>query len=94
VNIRIGAHARRQARIRGVSIDEIEETVREAVQRKTYTLNRHHGRLDAKKVFDFGGEWRGERRERKLVWVVFVFDGDDVDVVTVIARYGRWDDAN
>ncbi len=83
--ITFGKGVLEKAEERGVT----EEEARQAASAGAPTAA-HSGRNARVKVFPFRSEWKGRSYEEKKVKVVFVEEGDDMILITVVARYGRF----
>lgn len=86
MEIRIENHTLEQAEERGVSRDEIVETLRDGVP-----FTAKYGRVGKSKVFPFRKEWRGKYKEEKKVEVIYTIEEDTIITVTVYAYYGMWE---
>lgn len=80
--IRPSAHARYQLTRRGVSDDEVVETIQTSVWESA-----EHDRLQCRKDFPFGEEWNGKFYQTKQVRPIFVEEADEIVVVTVYSYY-------
>lgn len=70
---------------RQCSQDEVEQALAAGVEAEA-----HSGREARMLAFPFLGEWRGRRYPEKEVKVVFTREGDDLIVVSVMTRFGRF----
>ena len=70
---------------RQCSDGEVEQTLAAGVEAEA-----HSGREARTLVFPFQGDWRGRQYQEKEVKVVFIREGDDVIVVSVTTRFGRF----
>lgn len=86
MKIRIENHTLEQAEERGVSRDEIVETLKNGIP-----FTAKYGRMGKFKVFPFGKEWRRKYKEEKKVEVIYTIEGDSIITVTVYAYYGMWE---
>lgn len=84
--IRIENHTLEQAEERGVSRDEIVETLKNGVP-----FTAKYGRIGKFKVFPFGKVWRGKYKAEKKVEVIYTIEKDSIITVTVYAYYGMWE---
>ena len=80
--IRLSGHARLQLLFRGVTEEEIRETIN-SEKWKPAEL----GRLECNKDFPFGKEWNGKKYAIKRVRPIFVEEATEIVVVTVYAYY-------
>ncbi len=80
------SHARSKMQERGVSEEEVIATVREGA---SATLE--DNRLLRRKVFTMGYQRRGRSYSHKEVTVIYTEEGEHQVIVTVLARYGRWE---
>ncbi len=80
--IRLSGHARDQLRYRGVTSQEVEETIR-----LTPWERAELGRLQCRKDFPYGREWNGRFYATKQVRPVFVDEPAEIVVITVYAYY-------
>jgi len=80
--IRLSGHALHQLARRGVSEDEVVETIRTSPWQPA-ELDRLECRMD----FSFRREWNGKFYETKQVRPIFVEDADEIVVVTVYSYY-------
>ena len=86
MNIQIDPHTLERAEERGVSENEIRETI------LTGSLfNAKKGRLGRVKVFSFDNVRAGKYYPQKRVEVVFVEEGAVIVTVTVYVFYGKWE---
>ena len=88
MEIRIEPHTLRQARRRGVVVEEIIDVLQTGK-----VIPAHEGRLAKYKVFDFRSVWMGRYYDQKRVEVVYVVEKCVMITVTVYGFYGRWEDA-
>ena len=70
---------------RGVSLEEIEQTLGEGWE----ATDVRPGTLGRVLVFPFEAEWEGRRYEEKEVTVYYKIAEEDLIVLTVKARYGN-----
>jgi Domain of unknown function (DUF4258) len=85
LKIRIDPHALARLPVRGVSADEVLEVLTrgEAAEAR--------GERCAKElVFTHERLWAGRFYAQKKVKVVYMIEGDEIVVTTVLAYYGRW----
>lgn len=80
--IRFSGHARDQLQYRGVSEQEVIETIRTAPWQAAAL-----GRQECRKDFPFGGEWNGKFYATKQVRPIFVDELGEIVVVTVYSYY-------
>ena len=80
--IRLSGHARDQLGPRGVSEDEIVETI-ETSDWHPAELNR----LECRKEFAFNSMWNGKSYATKQVRPIFVEEAEEIVVVTVYSYY-------
>jgi hypothetical protein len=80
--IRLSGHARSQLPFRGVTEEEIIETIRS----ETWT-QAELGRLECCKNFPFGKEWNKKVYKTKQVRPIFVEEKTEIVVVTVYTYY-------
>jgi len=69
---------------RGITLEEIEHTLAEGWA----TLDAKPGTQGKTLVFEYQDEWLGEFFEEKEVTVYYKISGDELVVLTAIARYG------
>lgn len=81
-SIRLSGHARSQLPFRGVTEEEIIETIRS----ETWTPA-ELGRLECRKNFPFGKEWNKKIYATKQVRPIFVEEATEIVVVTVYTYY-------
>lgn len=81
-------HVRIQMLERGITDAEVKDTVEAGT-----VISTRGGRLIRRKVFTQGYRWSERAYPHKEVSVVYVTEGDEIIVSTVIARYGRWEGA-
>lgn len=86
MEVRIDPHTLESARSRGVSENEIRETIATGS-----SIPARFGRLGRTKVFSFGKERLGRFYEDKGVEVIYTIEQGIVVTVTVYAFYGRWE---
>ena len=84
-------HARIQMDKRGVSEDEVADALAGG-----YDVNVRYPRKGRRKVFTSGCFMEGRSYPHMELTVIYAEEGDSFVIVTVIARYGRWEqsDAN
>ena len=82
MSVNIHPHAETRMNERGVSYEEIEETVNHGE-----TFDAKYGRKGFRKNFSFDSEWRGTWYNVKQVEVYAVNEGNDFLVITVISKY-------
>ncbi len=80
--IRFSGHARDQMRYRGVTEQEVIETIRAGPWQPTEL-----GRLECRKNFPFEGQWNQRSYTTKQVRPIFVDEPDEIVVVTVYSYY-------
>lgn len=80
--VRLSGHALQQLEFRGVTSEEILETIR-SEQWQPAEL----GRLECRKNFVYNAEWNGVRYPTKQVRPIFVEEADEILVVTVYVYY-------
>jgi len=80
--IRLSIHAREQLLYKGVSEEEIIETIRTS-QWKSAEL----GRLECKKDFSYGREWNKICYSKKQVRPIFVEEENEIVVITVYTYF-------
>ena len=81
-SIRLSIHAREQLLYRGVSEEEIIETIRTS-EWKPAEL----GRLECKKDFPYGKEWNEIYYNKKQVRPIFVEEEDEIIVITIYTYF-------
>ncbi|MEW6096674.1 MAG: hypothetical protein AB1567_09135 [bacterium] len=81
-SIRLSGHARSQLPFRGVTEEEIKETIRSEPWSPTEL-----GRLECRKDFPFGKEWNKKVYATKQVRPIFVEETTEIVVVTVYSYY-------
>ena len=80
--IRLSGHARSQLPYRGVTEEEIIETIRSEAWSSVEL-----GRLECRKNFPFGKEWNKKIYATKQVRPIFVEEATEIVVVTVYTYY-------
>ena len=80
--IRLSGHARSQLPYRGVTEEEIIETIRSEAWSSVEL-----GRLECRKNFPFGKEWTKKIYATKQVRPIFVEEATEIVVVTVYTYY-------
>ncbi|MEW6686977.1 MAG: hypothetical protein AB1393_12375 [Candidatus Edwardsbacteria bacterium] len=80
--IRLSGHAHSQLPFRGVTEEEIKETIRSEPWSPAEL-----GRLECRKDFPFGKEWNKKVYATKQVRPVFVEETTEIVVVTVYTYY-------
>ena len=80
--IRFSSHALSYMDRRGLSLEEVEETIRTAPW-----MPAEFGRLECHKDFAFGRAWNGVVYATKRVRPIFVEESDELVVVTVYTYY-------
>ncbi len=80
--IRLSGHAHIQLPFRGVTEEEIIETIRSETWEPSEL-----GRLECRKDFPFGKEWNGKIYKTKQVRSIFVEEKTEIVVVTVYSYY-------
>jgi len=85
LRIQIDRHTLERAAERGVTLAEIEETVRTG-----QPIPAKFGRLAKSKVFPLASDWRGRSFVQKRVEVIYTVENEIIVTITVYAFYGRW----
>ena len=80
--IRLSQHCRLKMRDRGATEEEILQAIREARWGPADS-----GRMDCRKDFAFGREWKGRYYATKQVRPIFVEEPEEILVVTVYVYY-------
>ncbi|MCJ7577793.1 MAG: DUF4258 domain-containing protein [candidate division Zixibacteria bacterium] len=80
--IRLSGHARSQLLFRGVTEEEIKETIRSESWSPAEL-----GRLECRKNFPFGKEWNKKVYATRQVRPIFVEEATEIVVVTVYSYY-------
>jgi hypothetical protein len=80
--IRLSGHARDNLRYRGVTEEEVKETIRTVSWRPAEL-----GRLECRKDFPYGREWNKKVYATKRVRPIFVEEANEIVVVTVYVYY-------
>lgn len=80
--IRLSGHARSQLPFRGVTEEEIIETIRSEIWSPAEL-----GRLECRKNFPFGKEWNKKVYATKQVRPIFVEEATEIVVITVYTYY-------
>ncbi|MDP2728808.1 MAG: DUF4258 domain-containing protein [Dehalococcoidia bacterium] len=80
--IRLSGHARSQLPFRGVTEEEILETIRSETWGPAEL-----GRLECRKDFSFGKEWNGKMFGTKQVRPIFAEEETEIIVVTVYTYF-------
>ena len=80
--VRLSGHARLQLRFRGVTEEEVIQTIS-----SEKWASAELGRLECRKDFPFGKEWNGEKYAIKQVRPIFAEEETEIVVVTVYAYY-------
>lgn len=81
-NIKFTPHAMESLKKRGVSQEEVIETIKEAEHFATKL-----GRMECEREFCYNGEWHGKYYRTKKVRPVFKEEEDRILIVTVYAFY-------
>jgi len=82
VSVKIHSHAIERMRERGVTENEVIKTVEESEN-----FPAKFGRDGFRHSFAFRGTWRGRRYGTKQVEAYVVKEGEDLIVITVVAKY-------
>ena len=85
--INFSPHALLSMRKRGALRHEVIDTIRTGTE-----IPAHLSRLGREKVFRDGYEWEGRSYLHKQIRVIYVEEGPATEVVTVMARYGEWEE--
>ncbi len=80
--VRLSGHAQDQLVPRGVTEEEIVETIGTATWSPAEL-----GRLECRKDFAFDSEWNGQSYATKQVRPIFVEEAEEIVVVTVYSYY-------
>jgi hypothetical protein len=80
--IRLSALARENMRSRGVTEQEVVESIRTA-----HWVHAELGRLECRKDFAYGKDWNGRFHTTKQVRPIFVEEAHEIVVVTVYVYY-------
>lgn len=86
--LRYSRHASLRIREWGVTEEEVRVTIDSGEPFPAKGL-----RLGKARVFRMGYERQGRPYPHKEVRVIFALEAEDTIVVTVVARYGRWEDS-
>ena len=78
-------HLRDRMAQRGVTVQEIEQTVADGCQ----AADARPGTLGRVKVFPYEAEWEGKFCRQKEIIVYYKQTSEGIVVLTVIARYGQ-----
>jgi hypothetical protein len=81
-NINIHPHAKERMQERGVTKEEVVETI---LKGESFTVK--FNRVGFRKNFNFYCKWRGKYYNNKQVEVIAVRDNEELVVITVIAKY-------
>jgi hypothetical protein len=85
MKIRIDPHALARMPSRGVSAEEVAEVLQRGEEVPA------RGERHAKEmVFAHAHLWAGRHYDQKKVKVVYMIEGEEIVVVTVLAYYGLW----
>ena len=71
---------------RGVSAHEVEQVVAHGQPSNVKTP-----RLGREMLFAEGYSWKGKRYPHKLVRAIYIEEGNDIVIVTVLSYYGEWE---
>ena len=80
--IRLSGHARSQLAFRGVTEEEVKETIRSASWSPAES-----GRFECRKNFPYGKEWNKNIYKTKQVRPIFVQEENEIVVITVYSYY-------
>ena len=70
---------------RGITEEEVRTTMRQGWK----ASDAKPGTVGRTLVFPYNAEWEGTQYQEKEVTVYYKVDGDDLVLLTAIARYGR-----
>lgn len=87
MNIKIDPHTISRMPKRGVSEEEIFETLKTGAP-----FEAKNGRKGRAKVFTYKQNYEGKYYEEKKVEVIFVEEDQLITTVTVFCYYGKWED--
>ena len=79
-------HILKRMRERGVTRKEVEKTLNEGIQDR----DAKEGTFGKKMVFRFSREWDAIYYEEKEVVVYYKLKNDEIILLTVISRYGKF----
>lgn len=79
-------HARQKMEARGVSDEEVEQVVESGQLSEA-----REPRVGKDMVFTRGYIWKSRHYAHKRVRAIFVYDGEDIVIVTIYSYYGRWE---
>ena len=82
MSVKIHSHAIERMRERGVTENEVIKTVEEG---ENFPVK--FGRVGFRRNFVFRGSWRGRQYGTKQVEAYVVKEGEDLIVITVVAKY-------
>jgi len=88
LNYKFTSHALDQMQERGVSEDEVALAVEHGV-----LVEVSGNRALRRRVLTQGYQWLGRGYQHKEVTVVYTLEEGFIIVITVLARYGRWEGA-
>lgn len=77
-------HLRRRMEQRGIT----EQEIRETVQQGWLCSDAKPGTRGRRRVFPYDATWEGTHYDEKEVTVYYKFEKDDLILLTAIARYG------
>jgi hypothetical protein len=83
--IRIEPHTKQRAKERGVSEEEIRDTLDNGMP-----VFAKPNRLCKSKVFPFMSEWNGKIYEEKKVNVFYLIENNEIITITVYVYYGKF----
>ena len=79
------APLRQRMEQRGITEEEVRTTMRQGWK----ASDAKPGTVGRTLVFPYNAEWEGTQYQEKEVTVYYKVDGDDLVLLTAIARYGR-----
>lgn len=85
----IAEHAMQRAEERGVTEEEIFDTLKTGV-----SLLARGDRFAKEKVYTFQNEWNKKFYEEKQVKVICIVENNLIVVITVVVRYGNFTKSN
>ena len=88
LNYKFTRHALDQLQERGITEREVRDTVEAGL-----LVEVSENRAIRRRIFTQGYSWVGRNYSHKEVTVVYALEEGFIIVITVIARYGRWEGA-
>jgi Domain of unknown function (DUF4258) len=87
VKVRIDPHTVERAKERGATLEQIIDVISSGTP-----VEARPGRLAKEKLYGYYGVWKNVYYDHKLIKVIYAVEGDAAVTITVVVKYGRWEE--